>query len=265
MMNPLTSETKSAKRLQMWHKRATFGARAGTDDLNLKTLETKILSELLVDQLSILDAGCGNGTTALEIVKRFPDKVIMGFDYSSRMIEEANKYVEEAQLSSSAEFICINMLDFDATLCSRFDGIYTERSLINLDSFEEQKIALENLARYAQTDARVVLCESFNDGLEEINAFRLDACLDKIERPWHNLYLNLNELDSLLPKSFELLEVLNFSSTYYFVSRVINAWQAHQEGKLPDYDAPLNHLSLKLPTIEQCAQTKALVLRKKRV
>ena len=247
----------------MWEERATLGTKAGTDDLNLKTLEIELLKGLFVDQENILDAGCGNGVTALSIAEQDEQKRIIGFDYSPNMISEATRNAEERDLNRRARFICQDLLKYDHSLQGRFDGIYTERSLINLDSLDDQKRALYSLAQYAKPGARLVLCESFIDGLEEINLFRHRAGIEEIQKPWHNRYLALSELGKLLPECLVLVDCLDFSATYYFVSRVINAWQAKHQSENPDYDAPLNHLSLRLPTIDKCAQTKAIILSKR--
>ena len=53
-----------------------------------------------------------------------------------------------------------------------------------------------------------------------------------------------------------------YSSTYYFLSRVVNAWEAAQSGKDPDYDAPVNQLALKLPPIGDFGQGRLWLWRK---
>ena len=40
----------------------------------------------------------------------------------------------------------------------------------------------------------LVLCEAFQDGLDEINEFRKSAGLEIISSPWHNKYLSLAKI-----------------------------------------------------------------------
>jgi SAM-dependent methyltransferase len=141
-----------------------------------------------------------------------------------------------------------------------FDAVYTERSLINLNGSADQARAIEKLVEKLKPSGKLILCESFVDGLEEINAFRKPLGLAAIEQPWHNHYLSLDELEETLPENAEILEISNFSSTYYFLSRVVNAWEARREGVEPSYDAPINQLAFSLPSIEVCAQAKIVVL-----
>ena len=60
-----------------------------------------------------------------------------------------------------------------------------------------------------------------------------------------------------------LEEVRFISSTYAFLSRVVNAWLAKKEGEEPSYDAPVNKLALELPAFGGIGQTKIWVWRKK--
>ena len=52
------------------------------------------------------------------------------------------------------------------------------------------------------------------------------------------------------------------SSTYYFLSRVVNAWLAAKEGKEPDYNSPVNELALHLPAIGDMGQGRTWVWKR---
>ena len=68
--------------------------------------------------------------------------------------------------------------------------------------------------------------------------------LEPIEKPWHNRYLFKNEIESI--NEVEIVDSIDFSSTYYFFSRIINAGVASIEKTSPSYDAPVNQLSFDL-------------------
>lgn len=245
--------------LDFWNSRATLGAAAGTNDLLLKSLEIENISGLLSGCRRVLDAGCGNGITAISILRKFRDVHVHGFDYSEAMVEEARRLGDEEGVSTR---LTVEVGDLKAPPFPEryFDAVYTERSLINLSGINEQRTAIAQLARKIKPGGRIILCESFVDGLDEINAFRVPVGLPAIDPPWHNQYLRMADLEEMLPTETKVQTVLNFSSTYYFLSRVINAWEARRDGIEPSYDAPINKLAFELPSIELCAQTKIVVL-----
>jgi hypothetical protein len=106
------------------------------------------------------------------------------------------------------------------------------------------------------------MCENSADGLECINKLRSDAGLENITAPWHNRYMHDSEIESLSIPGVALENINYFSSTYYFLSRVVNAWLAAREGVSPSYDAPVNKLALSLPPIGKMGQGRIWVWRK---
>ena len=72
-----------------WNRRAKLGNAAGTNDLVLKRLEINAISSHVRDGMRILDAGCGNGVTAIEIAEKY-DVHIEGFDFAEEMGYFAN-------------------------------------------------------------------------------------------------------------------------------------------------------------------------------
>jgi hypothetical protein len=63
-------------------------------------------------------------------------------------------------------------------------------------------------------------------------------------------------------KNCKLIEVIPYSSTYYFLSRVVNAWLANQKEIEPNYNSKINKLAFKLPLIGDCAQGKIYLYKK---
>jgi ubiquinone/menaquinone biosynthesis C-methylase UbiE len=255
-------ENINKSRLKFWDSRATLGAAAGSNDIILKELEIENISNLLADCETILDAGCGNGITAISILKKYANAKVYGFDYSKTMVQEAKSLGDEEGVSDrlKLEVGDLTCPPFSEKL---FDAVYTERSLINLNGQDQQKIAISALVNKLKPNGRIVLCESFKDGLEEINSFRSSVGLDEIQQPWHNNYFRVKDLESLIPEDVEIEKIVNFSSTYYFLSRVVNAWLAKQNQEEPSYDALINKLAFSMPNLELCSQAKIVVLKKR--
>jgi SAM-dependent methyltransferase len=249
-------------RLEYWNSRANMGLAAGSNDVCLKRLEIENICKHLTDCERVLDAGCGNGTTAISVLKEFHQVELSAFDYSPEMVKEVKNLAGNEGLGARIDVEIGNLLapPFEGML---FDAIYTERSLINLDSLEQQLHCISMLSTRLKAGGKMILCEAFIEGLAEINSFRTPIGLSKIEPPWHNNYLSVDGIVKGLPSQLEVAEIDNFSSTYYFLSRVVNAWLAGEKGVEPAYDNPINKLSFSLPAIGVCAQTKTIVLQKR--
>jgi hypothetical protein len=106
------------------------------------------------------------------------------------------------------------------------------------------------------------MCENSQDGLDAVNILRARVGLPAISPPWHNRYLRDAELAVADLPGVELDEVRHYSSTYYFLSRVVNAALAAQEGREPEYEHPLNQLALQLPPIGEFGQGRLWLWRK---
>jgi ubiquinone/menaquinone biosynthesis C-methylase UbiE len=69
-----------------------------------------------------------------------------------------------------------------------FDVVYTERCLINILDWGEQKQALDEIARILKPSGYYLMIECFTDGLENNNKARKEMGLDEIEPAYHNKY-----------------------------------------------------------------------------
>jgi ubiquinone/menaquinone biosynthesis C-methylase UbiE len=245
--------------LQFWRDRAKLGADAGTRDIIAKQLEIEAISRYVTDGMRILEAGCGNGVTALELARRHTASIV-GFDYAPEMIEEAKKLSTGQQLRGNVQFHTGDIRDLEQS--GGFDMVFTERVLINLDSWEKQRNAIQSLTNLLVVGGIYVMCENSSDGLESINVLRQQVNLPPVIAPWHNRYLRDEELKAIDLPNVVLEHVEYYSSTYYFLSRVVNAWLAGCENREPQYEAPVNELALALPPMGTLGQGRIWVWRK---
>jgi ubiquinone/menaquinone biosynthesis C-methylase UbiE len=235
-----------------WNSRAGLGQWAGSRDVVAKQLEIEAIASYVKDGMKVLEIGCGNGTTAIELARRYAAN-ILAFDYAEEMISAAQSLYASSSCKGNVVFQAgdvLSMPNFD----KKFDLIYTERVLINLQSWESQHKAITDICALLSDGGVYVMCENSQDGLDKINALRLHANLTKIEPPWHNRYFRDSEIEQFHIPGVTLVEVNIYSSTYYFLSRVVNAWLAAKEGIKPDYDADINQLALQLPPMGDCGQ-----------
>jgi len=226
----------------LWNERASLGPTAGTQDLILKELEQRVLLEALAPWTPtsrILEVGCGLGETAQLVGTRFDH--VLAIDNSPEMIARTPK-------SPHVTYRRAEVSDID----DAFHVIYTQRMVINLPNWEAQRALFTMLQSRLRRGGRLLICESSHDGLANLNRIRVSIGLPEITPPPHTTYLH----DHLMHEAGFLVR-RDFSSNYYFLSRVMNAKLAHDLGKEPLYDSPLNLFALHVPMDDgPYAQTK---------
>lgn len=243
-----------------WNSRAGLGQWAGTRDVIAKQVEIEAISTYVHDGMRILEVGCGNGITAIEIARRY--KVdLTGIDFAEEMVSAAKAMAVNQNLRGSVKFQIGDVRDL-TDFSEKFELAYTERVLINLPDWTTQKQAIINITNLLVDGGLYVMCENSQDGLDKINSLRERVGLPRITPPWHDRYFHDSELQQTTFPEVKLEGISFFSSTYYFLSRVVNAWLAAQEGKAPDYEAPVNQLALRLPPIGDLGQGRIWLWRK---
>ena len=261
--------------VQYWNSRAGIGEMAGTRDLIAKQLEMKTLAGCFpIDSTeSVIDMGCGNGMTSLYLKTIRPGLRILGVDNADGMIahaigrmnmerdriirgnpllrDEPCVYTErtlENPACGDVSYEIGSVMDYRPK--ELVDCAYTERTLVNLPDWEAQRNAIMNILQMLRPGGTYLMMENSRDGVEELNTIRAMVGLSPIVPPWHNRYLQDAEIDSISVNEFgKLVQIINYSGAYYFLSRVVNAWLAKAAGTEPVYDAPCNKLALELPQI----------------
>jgi SAM-dependent methyltransferase len=246
--------------LHFWNSRAGLNQWAGTNDIIAKQLEMETIAGYVRDGMSILDFGCGNGITAMELARRH-DVHVLGLDYAEEMINAANKLAANQKFKGSIRFQ-VGDVQTLANLSEKYDLIYTERTLINLPDWKAQKDAIIALGSLLADGGCYVMCENSQDGLDRINELREHVDCPKITAPWHNHYLHDSDIRQSSFPGLKLDGINYYSSSYYFLSRVVNASLAQQAGKEPEYDSPINKLALQLPAIGELGQGRIWLWRK---
>ena len=258
----MTHSTETEKRHDLhafWNSRAGLGQWAGTRDVIAKQIEVEVLAEQARDGMRVLEVGCGNGITAIELARRHRLS-ILAVDFAEEMIAAAKKLVAGQDLKGRVEFRVGDVRQM-AHFAERFDLIYTERVLINLPDWPAQEQALRDICALLVPGGVYAMCENSQDGLDAVNKLRGCVGLPPIPPPWHNLYLRDAELAAVRMPGIRLEAVRHYSSTYYFLSRVVNAVLAVREGKEPEYESPVNRLALELPPIGELGQGRLWLWR----
>jgi ubiquinone/menaquinone biosynthesis C-methylase UbiE len=245
---------------EFWNSRAGLGQWAGSRDILAKQLEIMAISSYVRDGMKILEVGCGNGITAIELAHRYSVD-ITAIDYAEEMITAAQSLVKDQTLKGNVSFRTGDVTKLPE-FQSAFDLIYTERVLINLPEWQAQNDAIAGITRMLSPGGAYVMCENSQDGLQNLNGLRQRVGLPRIDPPWHNRYMRDSEIAQFSVPGITLESVNNYSSTYYFLSRVVNAAVAAKAGTEPEYESEINQLALKLPSVGDHGQGRIWVWRK---
>tara|TARA_X000000950_G_scaffold214902_1_gene258601 strand:- start:3374 stop:4132 length:759 start_codon:yes stop_codon:yes gene_type:complete len=225
-----------------WNSRAKNKLFAGSNTVLPDLLETDYLIKLIKKNKSVLDVGCGNGIFLERLKKKTNFKSALGFDYSKQMIKEAKK-----RQIKKTQFIALDMTDNKSLqlLNHKFDYIITKRSLINLANFKQQVKVLDKLSKLLKKNGRILSCENSLTNLKNINKARKKVGLKKIIPPWHNVYIENTRLINYKFKYIKFVNLHEFSSSFYFVTRVINALNSKLK-KNNKFDDNINQIGYSL-------------------
>ena len=251
--------------VNFWNKRAKVIKVAGSNDPYLNIYETKKLITLLKSKKKILDVGCGTGNLLDDINEVKKISFGVGIDFSSKMIERAKKINIK---NKNLKFYNIDMNNYDELkniTKQKFDYIITKRSIINVLSRKKQMNIIDNLGKLLKRSGKLLACECSRNDQQNLNKIRKQFNLKSINPPWHNLYFNDDQLKKFKFKNVKLTFMHDFTSTYYFVSRIINAIEKQKKKKIPKYNDLLNIIGWNLNEnlIKGFSQTKIYEFRPK--
>lgn len=223
-------------------------------------MEIQTLMQYLAPKDKICDIGCGNAQKAKSIVMNL-ECDYMGIDFSKQMIKVANSVRLELLKQNpklKMEFKQADILEKNLFEKQSFDKVISTRCLINLSNFNEQKEAIKNIASFLKKDGIFLCIENTLEALNNLNQIRARFDLEPIKVRWHNCYFKERQLLEFVKEDFVCEKIDNFASTYYLISRTLNALMS--EG---DYNSKLNVLSAKLPAMGDFSPMKCFVLRKR--
>ncbi len=202
-------------------------------DTNTRDKEVEMLVKYItilkkeIKNPKILEIGCGNGYTAEEIINKLNLTSFIGIDFCEDFIRLANSRNLKNAIFQFGDVLNLEFKDWT------FDIIFTERCLINLDTWDKEQKAFNEIRRILKPGGYYIMIESFTDGLENLNEARSVVGLNSIPQPFHNLYFDKEKFIHFIKDKFEILNTdpptENFLSSYYFGCRVL--YPALIEGK----------------------------------
>lgn len=187
-------------------------------DSNTRRLEIENILKYINENDSCLEIGCGNGAASIEISK-IKTLDLTSIDDNEEMIKLAKKQPTN-EIKGKIQFQRLNVLNLEFQVTH--DTIFSIRCLVNLMIWEDQKKALQKMAKAVKKGGKLILLEAFSDGLDELNQARKELGLENIPPAYHNLHLNKElVIPHLQENNMYLIKEDNFLSSYYFGSRIL--------------------------------------------
>lgn len=237
-------DNKSNKIRKFWGERAKNNRLTTQsithNDIWQRWIEIEMIKRFLKKNQRVLDVGCGNGYTTLTIAPLV--KEIIGIDYSKEMIDHAKNDSDPKKHKNVSLFVQ-DLLDLQKKDFRLFDLVISERCLINLSNWRDQKRAIFNIASVIKKDGYFIFIEGYKDGRVNLNKLRVKMGLSHMPTVWHNIDFNKEKIKRYLDNFFYLKKDYHFGS-YDLIARVIHPlFVAPTE---PKYDSLLNKLGARL-------------------
>lgn len=256
-----------------WEERAKQyldNPAATTDDIYLRELEIFTLIQTMNEiqfpkEGSFLDVGCGDGYSLLRLAQAFENLSFLAIDYSENMIRLAQQRLEShPELKNQVQFRVGDVMELEQ-ICGHlpYDVVLTDRCLINLDSFENQSYAIAEIASHIKPGGYYIAIENFIEGHKNMNDARHQIGLPEIPVRWHNFYFEEKPFVECAERFFQYVSFKEFSSSYYFATRIIYSAMCQMRGETPDYNHEIHQLAVRLPWIGKFSPIRMAVMRKK--
>jgi cyclopropane fatty-acyl-phospholipid synthase-like methyltransferase len=209
-----------------------------TKDIILDKLEEDQIIKNIKKNSTILELGCGNGLILKRILKKKKIKNYLGTDFVRELIDNCKFKFNSKNLN----FKTLDMTLIDkSTFPEKYDYIITKRAIQNVLSHKLQLKVIDNAGYFLKKRGLMILVESSANAQKNINALRKEYKLSKIIPPFHNLFFDDDKIKNYKFKNVKLFKIDNFSSNFYFISRIIYALYAKIFlKKNPVYNHPLN-------------------------
>jgi ubiquinone/menaquinone biosynthesis C-methylase UbiE len=241
-------------------------SNASWSDRMVIELEIQELCKHIVDGDRVLDIGCANGysTVQLALNRRV---TVLGLDYVPEMIREARARVA-GDRGIKADRVSFDLGDITALNqpAGTFDTVVVARVLINLGSWDHQLKGLGEALRMLRPGGTLLLSEAMLQGWNRLNAFRREWGLPDIPMPAFNQYLDQDQVIEAASKTADLVGVSHFASSYYVFTRVFKPLLIEALGKKIDVADPSmewNRYAAQLPASGDYGVQRLLIFRKR--
>lgn len=254
---------------EFWRRQAVDHGQspsASWSDYRVIEMEIRELVRRLDDGDKVLDVGCANGYSTIQLASQKAVQ-IRGLDYLPEMIEQARGAMQSlpSSMPGKVEFDVGSIMAIPEP-SDTYDKVVVVRVVINLGEWGRQLTALRECARVLKPGGMLLLSEATIQGWSKLNDLRREWGLPDIPMPSFNSYLDeLMVIDSMVAE-LELVDLVNFASTYYVGTRLLKPLLARALGGYVDPanpNAEWNTWFSTLPAYGDYGTQKLFVFRKR--
>jgi len=184
-------------------------------DKHLLNAEINLIKSWVPRDAKLLDAGCGEGEGTLEYSR--VAATVHAADFSATRLRKAEELLAKA---SNVTFRLVDFLE-DFTVDSDYDVVVTQRFLINLMEWQQQRRVITRLVGSLKPGGRLLMLEGSQQGVDELNRFRAACGLPAIPIRWHNRFFGDDEMQNLVAENGWKLRVVAGLGGYFLLTRGI--------------------------------------------
>ena len=216
-----------------------------SNDENLSLLESEQIIKRITQGSSVLEVGCGNGLLFEELNTQVKNIEYIGTDFVSELVELCQKTYPEP----NAKFFQLDMTDIKSdSFDQRFDYIISKRAIQNVLDAKLQLQTIDRLGSLLKDGGKLILVESSQTSLNNLNEERKVYGLPEISAPFHNLFFEDSNLINYKFSNIKLEAIDPFASNFYFITRIIYRRLCDEYlNEEPNYDHPLNKIAVSSP------------------
>ncbi|MFH1823128.1 MAG: methyltransferase domain-containing protein [archaeon] len=249
----------------LWQQRAKeIGEtkKFGSPDIHLTRKENRILRrELKSTSLRrILDVGCANGYSTLEISAGLDSEVI-GIDNNEEVISIANKLGSDNP-NVSFRVGTANNLQFED---SSFNAVIMKRTIGNIPSRDQQRKAIRECYRVLKPNGKLYLFDGILEDFERFSRIRRRFGLPEIVQPNHTYVLRKKELEEIIDP-FELQRIVDQTGTYQVLTKIVypffHKFFGGNLNKLK-FDTSFHNFAANLPSFDKRSLSRLYIYIKK--
>jgi SAM-dependent methyltransferase len=254
-------DDKRQRMLEFWSERVkqySSDLRANTNDIWLREIEISCVQKIInsYNINNILDFGCANGYSTINLAKANPQCTFLGIDVNQNMIKAAN---EATGKFKNLKFKQIDILQ--EAINTKFNFIYAIRVFQNIESENKQRDIFDKLFSLLEPNGYFYFIESYVEGYKQLNSDR--ARMDLPLLPIHpHLTLLTDKFDNHILSKMHLLEKTSPSSSYYLITRLVYSYYAMLNDEPIDYNHLLHRIATLVPPIGTYGPQRAMLLQK---
>lgn len=223
-------------------------------DHNLRELEIAAFKKHLTSAGSILDLGCGNGYTLLNIAQDLAWP-LTGVDFSENLIRGSKRLLAEwpVPLRTQPHFICEDCIRYISEAeDNSLDYVLSARVLLNMPDQQTQYQIIGEILRALKPGGRYLMCEGSATGFEALNELRATVGLSRIPATSAENLSSLRFVDDEIETfvsdtGFKIIEKEGFN-LYFIISRVVNPLLVAPDA--PKFNAPINEIAGMLQALQ---------------